>query len=194
MNDPVYAEKYAEGASRGDLAGKAKQAIDARHVAGLGGWFVSGGMQQRAQGRLPLAGAEIGYEFYPVNWFSHRAGLSAYFNREDGFAGIDGGCRFQLPARITPFAGAGAFAGVSRGLSDDSHDGVDNDNDLFVDESDEQSSTVDDFMCAVYPEVGSHFWLTGSVRTTVSGKYLVSSLGRDQDDWLLGGQLTFFNR
>lgn len=45
MSDPVYAKKYAEGAERGDLLGKAKQAVDARHVAGLGGWFVSGGTQ-----------------------------------------------------------------------------------------------------------------------------------------------------
>ncbi len=45
MSDPVYATNYAEGAERGVLFGKAKQAVDARHVAGLGGWFVSGGTQ-----------------------------------------------------------------------------------------------------------------------------------------------------
>jgi hypothetical protein len=35
MSDPVYAEKYAEGAKRDDVLGKLKQAIDARHVEGF---------------------------------------------------------------------------------------------------------------------------------------------------------------
>lgn len=41
-SDPVYAEKYADGAAKTDLLGKSKQAIDARHVEGLGGWFAGG--------------------------------------------------------------------------------------------------------------------------------------------------------
>lgn len=43
MNDEVYAAKYADGAERYDFLGKAKQALDARHVDGLGGVYLSGG-------------------------------------------------------------------------------------------------------------------------------------------------------
>ncbi len=42
MDDPIYADKYAEGASKRDLPGKIKQALDARHTKYLEGWLISG--------------------------------------------------------------------------------------------------------------------------------------------------------
>ena len=62
MSDPVYAEKYAEGAERGDILGKAKQAFDARHVAGLGGWYLSGGSLYQPKSDNTLAGGDMGFE------------------------------------------------------------------------------------------------------------------------------------
>ena len=195
MNDPVYAEKYAEGAEPGDLAGKAKQAVDARFVDGLAGLYLSGGLQKKSSGLSdPFTGAELGYEFYPTSWFSHRLGAAAYWGGDEGYLGADTGFRFQLPARATPFIGAGAIAGVSRSVSPANDDHRDNDDDHFIDEGDEEESSLDGAFVGIYPEVGAHLWLNGNIRLTASGKYWITSLGRDNDDWLVGGQLTFFTR
>jgi hypothetical protein len=42
--------------------------------------------------------------------------------------------------------------------------------------------------------VGAHFWIDGNWRVTTFGRYLVTSFGRDSDDWLLGLQVTRFGR
>lgn len=194
MSDPVYAKKYAEGAPKDDLTGKLKQAVDARFVEHLGGWYLSGGLQKPGDTSDPFTGAEVGFEYYPTSWFSQRLGAAGYWGGDQGYAGIDSGVRLQLPARATPFIGAGAIAGISRGVEDASHDLKDNDDDLFVDESDETTSTVDSGFAAFYPEVGTHFWLNGNIRLSASGRYWLTSQGRGQDDWLVGGQLTFFTR
>ena len=195
MNDPVYAEKYAEGADRDDLVGKAKQAVDARFVDNLAGWYLSGGLQKRSSGPSdPFTGAEIGYEYYPTSWFSHRLGGAAYWGGDEGYLGADGGIRLQLPARATPFVGLGAIAGVSRSVSPANDDREDNDDDHFIDEGDEEESSFDGAFVGVYPEVGAHLWLNGNIRLSASGKYWITSLGRDNDDWLVGGQVTFFTR
>lgn len=192
MNDPVYAKKYADGAKRGDLLGKAKQAVDARHVAGLGGWFVGGGTQYRSQSDSVLGGAEVGFESYPSSWFSQRGSLAAYWGEDDGYLGADLGVRAQLPARVTPFVGAGVLAGVSRTLKSADQDGLDNDDDERIDELGETKSEFDEALLACYPEVGLHAWLNGQWRVSGFGRYLVTDRGRDQDDWLIGGQLTYF--
>ncbi|MDX1925083.1 MAG: hypothetical protein SFV81_01115, partial [Pirellulaceae bacterium] len=134
MSDPVYAKKYAEGAERGDLLGKAKQALDARHVAGLSGWFLSGGTQYRARTDSTLGGADVGFEYYPTSWFSQRASLGTYWGGEEGYVGGDVGLRAQLPARITPFVGLGATAAASRTVELADDDGRDNDDDDLIDE------------------------------------------------------------
>ena len=59
MDDPVYAEKYAEGAGRWDLLGKTKQALDARHTSGLNGMYLSGGAQVRPESGKTLGGGEL---------------------------------------------------------------------------------------------------------------------------------------
>jgi hypothetical protein len=192
MSDPVYAKKYAEGAERGDLLGKAKQALDARHVAGLSGWFLSGGTQYRAGTDSTLGGADIGFEYYPTSWFSQRASLGTYWGGEEGYLGGDVGLRAQLPARVTPFVGVGATAGASNTVKLADDDGQDNDDDDLIDERGETTSDIDKAFIGAYPEVGMHAWLNGKWRLSGYGRYLLTSLGRDQDDWLIGGQLTYF--
>ena len=68
MDDPVYAEKYEEGAERGDLLGKVKQALDARHTEGLTGFYFGGGAQVRPDSGNAMGGASIGVEGYATNW------------------------------------------------------------------------------------------------------------------------------
>ncbi|MCU0708052.1 MAG: hypothetical protein MUF23_07155 [Pirellula sp.] len=191
MSDPVYAEKYAEGAEPGDILGKAKQALDARHVTGLGGWSVGGGAMYRPQFDRTLGGAEIAFERYPQNWLSHRVGVASYLSDEEGFVGAEAGLRAQLPSRIAPFVGVGGFAGASRTVRD-TPDGIDNDDDDVIDEPDEKRSDVDDLLVAIYPELGVHAWINGQWRATVGARYFNTSLSSDYDDWMIGGQLTFF--
>jgi len=194
MDDPVYAEKYADGAERGDVLGKLKQAMDARHTTGLGGVYLSGGLQVQPRKGNAMGGGELGIEGYGENWLTGRAALSAYGANGEGFFGVDAGMRVQTPSRIAPFAGVGGFVGYSKvkELADD--DFIDNDGDMFIDEPGERGTVVDGMLSVVYPEVGIHFWPNGNWRLTTFGRYLISSEGRSQDDWLLGAQMAIFSR
>ena len=62
------------------------------------------------------------------------------------------------------------------------YDGLDNDDDLSIDEVGETESEVT-FFNAVYPEIGMHYWVTGSTRLTGSASYFITSDGRDSDFW-----------
>lgn len=195
MDDTVYASKYADGAEQGDLVGKAKQALDARHTSGLSGIYLSGGAQVRPSSGRAMAGGEVGGEAYATSWCSGRAGLAGYYGDDEGYLGCDAGLRLQTPTRLAPFVGVGAVVGVSRGVEQVADDGLDNDDDMWIDEADErETSTIDSMLTAVYPEVGAHFWIDGNWRVTTFGRYLVTSFGRDSDDWLLGLQVTRFGR
>ena len=194
MDDPVYAEKYADGAERGDLLGKAKQALDARHTEGLGGVYLSGGAQVRPDSGSAMGGAELGVEHYVASWMTTRGAVSAFLGEDEGFAGLDLGARLQAPTRIAPFVGIGTFHGGSRGVELAHWDGVDNDDDGLIDEYGEEKSTVDGWLSTIYPEVGAHVWVNGTWRLTTYGRYLVTSEGRAHDDWLMGMQLTCFGR
>jgi len=191
MKDPVYAKKYSQGAQKGEWMQKAKQAIDARHVAGLSGWTVGGATAYRPKTDDTLGGFDVGFERYPTSYLSQRIGLVGYASQEQGYIGIDSGVRLQTPTRLAPFVGAGGLIGASRTVRTDP-DGIDNDDDYFIDEAGEKSSDIDHFLLAIYPEVGSHFWLTERLRATVYGRYLFTNISREQDDWMIGGQLTFF--
>lgn len=194
MDDPVYAAKYAEGAKKTEPLKKLKQAVDARHVEGLAGGYIAGGAQWRDDSQSGLFGAEIGGESYPTSWSSARAGLAAYGGHDDWYAGADLGLRLQLPTRITPFVGLGTFHGLSTTRIDATRDGKDNDDDGYADEWGERKTTVDGWLSTIYPEVGVHFWPTGQGRLTGYARYLVSSDGRESDDWLAGLQFAAFNR
>jgi hypothetical protein len=194
MDDPVYAQKYARGAARGDLLGKVKQALDARHTGGMGGLYASGGGQVRPGTGDAVYGAELGSEGYLTSWLTGRAALAGYYGDSEGFAGGEVGARLQTPSRIAPFVGVGTFQGFSRGVEIADDDGLDNDGDDRIDEKGEQNGTIDGFLSSIYPEVGVHTWIDGRWRVTTFGRYLITSWGRSQDDWMVGLQLTAFSR
>lgn len=194
MEDPVYAEKYEDGAERGDLLGKAKQALDARHTEGLTGPYFGGGAQVRFNPGHSLGGLDLGVEGYPTSWLTWRGGLSGYVGPDDLYGGLDTGVRIQPPTRIAPFAGVGMFHGISRAYEDADADFVDNDDDGFIDEPGEEERTIDGWLSVIYPEVGAHWWINGNWRVTAYSRYLVTTEGRDNDDWLLGVQFAGFAR
>ena len=186
MSDPVYAEKYADGAEKWDLLGKAKQALDARHTEDLDGLYVGGGVQMRDGGNV-LGGAEVGWEAYWQNWLTGRAALGIYGNEGEGYGGLDLGLRVQSPTRVAPFVGVGLFNGGSKGVEE----GTFIDEDGFV--TDERS-TLDGWITAVYPEIGLHAWINGNWRVSGFGRYFVTTHGRDDDHWLVGFQVSRFTR
>jgi len=194
MEDPVYAAKYEEGAERFDLLGKAKQALDARHTEGLGGIYTGGGTQVNSSTGAPLGGVELGFERYHANWLTARGALSAFVGEDDFFGGADLGVRIQAPSRIAPFVGIGTFHGASRKVEDATNDWLDNDDDGFIDESGETKKSFDGWLSSIYPEVGTHIWVNGNWRLTGYGRYLITTEGRQHDDWLFGLQLSFFGR
>ena len=187
LEDPIYKQKYADGASKGDILGKLKQGFDARHTKYLDGYVGGGGGQVGdAFGSL-----EIGREVYIENYFSNRISLAGLSGNGTTAIGLDVGARLQTPTRVAPFVGIGAKAGVLAsdvvGLAadvafdSDSNEGFDEDTDI-------------DGLAAVYPEVGVHFWANGNFRFTLFGRYLVTTEGRDFDDWLIGAQIGLFER
>lgn len=192
MEDPEYAEKYSDGAEKSDIPGKIKQASDARFLEGAGGYFVSGGVMSRPDAKKELGGVDIGVEGYATSFLTTRGSLMFMTNGDDWFTGADLGMRVQTPTRLAPFAGAGLFAGYAKEVVPADDDWIDNDDDGFTDERGEDRERFSDFLISVYPEVGAHFWWTPNLRLTTFGRYLVTSEGRDDDDWLIGGGLAIF--
>ena len=192
MDDPEYAEKYCDGAEKTDVAGKLKQAADARFVAGSTGFFVSGGAVARPDAESGLGGIDVGVENYAASFLTTRGSWMLLGDGEDLFTGADLGIRLQTPSRLAPFAGVGLFAGYAEEVVPAADDGIDNDDDGFVDERGEDRERFSDFLASVYPEFGVHFWWMPGVRLTSFGRYMVTTQGRREDDWMIGGGLAIF--
>lgn len=192
MEDPDYAEKYAEGVPKSDVLGKLKQASDARFLSDVSGIYVSTGVAARSDAARGLLGADIGVERYITSFYTARGSLLGMTDGEDYFTGLDLGLRLQSPSRLAPFVGIGGFAGYAKESVSAERDGVDNDEDGFADEWGEEHERVSGAMAAAYPEIGVHLWWTPRVRLTGLGRYLFTTEGRDADDWWLGAGIAMF--
>lgn len=174
MEDPDYAHKYAHHT---DNVGKTiKQAVDARHLRKKGGLYgsVSG------RGEEPFAmGGEIGGFYYPNPYLEERIGLAGLIYESDApvSGGLLIGARAQTPTRLAPFAGAGVYAGFTPSF-ESTNDGIDNNTNGIVDEEAEAES---EFVGALVPEVGCHYWVTPAWRLTGSVSYYVTSSGPDNN-------------
>lgn len=188
MDDPDYAAKYSKPYGDDKIPRMAKQAVDARHVGGKGGVYLGAAGQSSPF----TVGGEIGGFSYWTPCLSGRFGLTGIVGtgEENLFGGIDLGVRAQTPTRFAPFAGIGTTVGYAVFHTDWSDDYIDNDGDGYIDEPGEHD--IDDaFIAAVYPETGIHFWLSGRTRLTASGRYMVTSDGRENDFWYYGLTLAF---
>ncbi len=178
MDDPDYAAKYSKPYGKDKIPRMAKQAVDARHVGGKSGGYV----QASGQTAPFNLGGEVGGFVYTTPCTSLRFGLMGLLstNANGAFGAIDIGARAQTPTRLAPFAGVGTFVGVS-GLWDDHEDPH------YHYHNDTQVRGI----AGVYPELGLHYWLNGSVRLSGSGSYLVTTEGRGDDFWYYGVTLAF---
>jgi len=190
LDNEVYAEKYAVGAEKSDVLGKLKQASDARWVKDQQGTFLGGGVLVSPDSGNVLGSLSLGKEWYKEPWFSHRLSLDGILNTSTSdhlLVGLDLGARVQVPSRLAPFVGTGGTVGFSAfDLIDTFQEDDGFENNGFEDDTDW------DAFAAVYPEVGVHFWTNGRYRFTVFGRYLISTSGRRNDGWLIGGQLLRF--
>jgi hypothetical protein len=104
---------------------------------------------------------------------------------DDVFFGADAGVRMELGTWVSPFVGLGAYYGYASDQIPAENDKLDNDGDGLVDESGEKDHQSDRSMATVYPEAGLHIWIDKTNRLTLSGKYHITTEGRDSDFWLL---------
>lgn len=193
MDDPEYADKYCDGADKTDLLGKLKQASDARFMDQATGNYLGGGYTIRGDDDEGLGALDLGTEAYVMSAVTTRASLTLMANGEDLFTGADGGFRLQTPSRLAPFVGLGMFAGAARETVPARDDFIDNDDDGAIDELGEEDERFTGALAAVYPELGAHFWWNANTRLTAYGRYMVTTDGRESDDWLCGIGIACFN-
>ncbi|MFT5239336.1 MAG: hypothetical protein ACI9OU_002659 [Candidatus Promineifilaceae bacterium] len=133
-----------------------------------------------------IVGGELGL----IGWFNGSLSAKGSFSflasepLEDFFAGANISIQTQFPWRFSPYVGVGAFAGYSREDVRAENDNLDNDDDGFTDERGEEKSVVDNVTSSVYPEIGLLMWVKHDVRLSISGRYHISSEGRDFDAWI----------
>lgn len=184
--DPDYAQKYPRHTD--DVAKVAKQAIDARHVIGKRGAYAGFAGSDEPAGY----GAEAGLFVYPRSWLETRIGgaLLAHEGEHELSGGGILGARVQTPSRLAPFAGVNGYLGYAGSRSADK-DGTDNDGDGDVDEFGEDEVN---FVGAIAPELGVHYWLTSRVRLTGSADYRLTSDGRGNDSLFYGVSLAVLGK
>ncbi|WP_425396582.1 hypothetical protein [Aeoliella sp.] len=172
--DADYRLKYPEHTD--DPVKTVKQAIDARHVAGKRGAYVTFAGRDE-----PFAGGfDIGGFAYSEPWLEQRIGLSGLIH-EEGKRPVSLGAltslRAQVPSRLAPFAGVGAYCGWAGGDQRET---------LLSDEDDSLVTkiildTKHEFVVAAFPEVGAHFWIDHRRRITASASYWFTNQDRSED-------------
>ncbi|MFH1062749.1 MAG: hypothetical protein V1747_07705 [Candidatus Omnitrophota bacterium] len=131
--------------------------------------------------------AEISAEKKLHKYLWLRCGLAGIFdsNKPDLFGGITLGVRLHGKAFFAPFVGIGSFLGESAHYKDADHDGINNDGDAWTDEPGEKKR-VNNFISAIYPEIGMQINIAKEKSISAFGRYYVSTEGRDDDSWMWG--------
>lgn len=114
----------------------------------------------------------------------------AYDAEQPIFGGLSLGLRTTLAETLSPYIGAGVYVGKNEKEVSASQDKIDNNNNGFTDEIEE--TTLDEqYIAAIYPELGWRLALGESVSIRMLGRYMISSSGREHDDWFYGLSLAF---
>lgn len=158
-SDLVYARKYPNHSD--NVVKMAKQAIDARQVAGRSGFYIDG----HGGGGPAAGGASLGaYHYHDPpklrGAIETRLGFAALGVNDIGpsrdqnqlSGGFELGARVQTPTRLAPFAGIGGYMGLS-----------------------EESDYEDELLAAIYPEIGIHYWVNPNLRITGFARHYFAS-------------------
>lgn len=184
LDDPDYQAKYGCDQHDAPLGRKIKRAVDGRWLGGKGGVALGAGGQTDPA----TVGGELEFFGYPESYLELHGGITGLggTSADDFFGGGHFGARLQAPARVAPFIGFGTFGGWSTQTVEANEDGTDNDEDGWTDESDETETEIDNALAAVFPEVGVHVWTNSRVRVTGVARYMITTEGRDYDNWYFG--------
>ena len=135
----------------------------------------------------PIAGG-IGLGAFHYNYRYLSTRLAIYIlgseSIDDTFLGADTGIRFELGTVVSPFIGLGGYFGYHVENSPAEDDELDNDGDGQVDEDGEEDARIDRSVATIYPEAGIHVWIDKWTRFSLSGKYHITTEGRESDFWL----------
>lgn len=149
---------------------------------GLTGSYIEiGGQTDPAAIGVGLGGFNYNYRCLSTRMALYVLGSESV---DDIFFGADAGIRMELGTRVSPFVGVGGYYGYHSNKTPAENDRLDNDGDGQVDESGEKDTQIDRSMATIYPEAGLHIWIDKANRLTLSGKYHVTTEGRDSDFWL----------
>ena len=131
-------------------------------------------------------GAGLGAFNYNYSYLSTRLALYVLGSEsiDDVFLGADTGIRFELGTVFSPFIGLGGYYGYHVENSPAEDDELDNDGDGQVDEDGEEDARIDRSVATIYPEAGLHIWIDKWTRFSLSGKYHITTEGRESDFWL----------
>jgi hypothetical protein len=141
-------------------------------------------------------GGEVGYFGYQTENLCYVAGIGFLASErfDDLFVGANLGFRLSAGHTVSPFVGMGVFAGYSKKFVGAEDDNVDNDEDGDVDEEGEEKEVVDHVIASIFPEVGLHVQIAPDSRMTLSGRYHMTTEGRENDFWVYSLGFTFLFR
>ena len=121
-----------------------------------------------AEKDLKIGGIDVTYTLCP-SWFSEtRLGVSYYADNEFLYQGVTSSARLKFGDVVSPYMGLGFLAGSAEKTVDVSADGIDNNKNGVIDESDEKI-TIEQLSGFIYPEVGVVFY-AGSFGITLSAR------------------------
>ncbi|MBT8375057.1 MAG: hypothetical protein KJN80_09120 [Deltaproteobacteria bacterium] len=131
-------------------------------------------------------GVGLGAFNYNYRYLSTRLALYMLGSESinDVFLGADAGIRLELGTLVSPFIGLGGYYGYHVENTPAEDDNLDNDGDGQVDEAGEEDARIDRSVASIYPEAGLHVWIDKRTRFTLSGKYHITTDGRESDFWL----------
>lgn len=148
--------------------------LGAMYAEGIQGVGLYAGLE--AQDMLPYASGYLDMALLVSN---------TYDKQDPVFGGVSVGMRTNVPLAFAPYLGAGVYVGQNEFEVPAGHDGIDNDEDGVKDEPGEMA-TDNHLIAAVYPEAGWQLKLGNSFSLRLLSRYMVSSVGRQHDDWFYG--------
>jgi hypothetical protein len=131
-------------------------------------------------------GGEIGIFDHSDENISYLGGFGFLASEQfdDVFVGFNLGVRIGFDSAVTPFVGAGVFAGYSKKNVKADNDGEDNDGDGAVDEPGEEDEVIDNVIASAYPEMGFIVKTSNTSHVILSGRYVMTTEGRSENFWL----------
>ncbi len=147
-------------------------------IAGTCGAYTS--LEMWAEQDIQLVGVDASLSRCLDRYIEVRGGLSYYADSEFLYKGVTGSWRFRFGRAVSPYVGVGVLAGFGEKEVEANNDGIDNDDDGFVDEADEEKTLYDASIYA-YPEVGLEVMANGYGLMLSARKYY----GREFDGNLI---------